>query len=46
MRTDNNSVVQAAVLQLESKDWTEAIQGLTVIRQAATHHQDACEALL
>lgn len=41
-----NCDLQTAVLQLEAKDWAEAIRGLNTIRQAAAHHQDACEALL
>lgn len=46
MTADKPRFAQAAVLQLESKNWIQAIKGLNVIRQAAAHHQDACEALL
>lgn len=43
---DALSVLQAGVQQLESKDWTQAIQGLNVVRQAAVHHMQTLEPLL
>ena len=38
--------LQAGLQHLESKDWTEAIQGLNTVRQAAIHHKHTLEPLL
>lgn len=35
--------LQAGLQHLESKDWTEAIQGLNIVRQAAIHHKHSLE---
>ncbi|DBA78653.1 TPA: hypothetical protein ACH3X1_008572 [Trebouxia sp. C0004] len=38
-----NEQLQAAVQQLDARDWTQAIQGLNVVRQAAVHHKHTLE---
>ncbi|KAL3135085.1 hypothetical protein ABBQ32_008030 [Trebouxia sp. C0010 RCD-2024] len=38
--------LQAGLQHLESKDWTEAIQGLNIVRQTAIHHKHTLEPLL
>ena len=37
---------QAAMQQLDAKDWTQAIQGLNIVRQAAVHHKQTLQPLL
>ncbi len=37
---------QAAMQKLDGKDWTQAIQGLNIVRQAAVHHKQTLDPLL